>query len=63
MKVHKTDSLKVDIHISHPVVRVHILDKKTGEYVKKSDPDRPAVTHAESMPFFPLCFTFVTEVY
>lgn len=33
--VHKADRLKTDLRINHPLVRVHVLDVNTGEYVKK----------------------------
>lgn len=33
--IHKADRLKTDLRISHPLVRVHVLDVNTGEYVKK----------------------------
>ena len=35
--VHRADYLKPDLCISHPVVRVHLVDMDTGQYVKKSD--------------------------
>ena len=33
--VHRTDKLKNDFNILHPVVRVHIVDEVTGEYLPK----------------------------
>ena len=35
--VHKADQLKPDIHVTHPVIRLHIVDMNTGQYVKKTD--------------------------
>ena len=35
--VHRADNLKPDLCISHPMVRVHVVDMETGQYVKKSD--------------------------
>ena len=35
--VHRADNLKPNLCISHPMVRVHVLDMDTGQYVKKSD--------------------------
>lgn len=35
--VHRADNLKPDFCISHPMVRVHVVDMETGQYVKKSD--------------------------
>ena len=34
--VHRADRLKPDLQISHPMVRVHVVDSVTGSYVKKS---------------------------
>lgn len=33
--VHRTDKLKNDFYIMHPMVRVHILDELTGKYLPK----------------------------
>lgn len=35
--VHKTDRLKTDLLISHPMVKIHVIDESTGQYVKKED--------------------------
>lgn len=35
--VHRADNLKPNLCISHPMVRVHVVDMDTGQYVKKSD--------------------------
>ncbi|KAM4724374.1 jouberin isoform 2-T2 [Anableps anableps] len=35
--VHRTDRLKTDLLISHPMVKIHIVDETTGQYVKKED--------------------------
>eukprot|EP00794_Sanderia_malayensis_P004725 gene4725-5348_t len=40
IQIHKADRLKPDINVHHPCVRVHIVDKATGQYVKKSDRTR-----------------------
>ncbi|CAD5113877.1 DgyrCDS3040 [Dimorphilus gyrociliatus] len=42
--VHKTDQLKVDFYIRHPVIRVSILNTETGDCFKKQHKDR-AVTY------------------
>lgn len=34
--VHKADQLELDIHVKHPLVRVHIVDMSCGQYFKKS---------------------------
>ena len=33
--VHRTDKLKSDFYIAHPLVRLHIIDVETGNYLKK----------------------------
>lgn len=38
--VHCTDSLKASVHLSHPVVRVSMVDAEGGECIKKSSMDR-----------------------
>lgn len=35
--VHRTDPLKTDLLISHPMVKIHVVDEVTGQYVKKED--------------------------
>lgn len=35
--IHRTDRLKTDILISHPMVKIHVIDENTGQYVKKED--------------------------
>ncbi|KAM9466241.1 jouberin [Clarias gariepinus] len=35
--VHRTDRLKTDLLVSHPMVKVHVVDEITGQYVKKED--------------------------
>lgn len=32
--IHRSDRLKTDL-VSHPVVKIHIVDQKSGLYVKK----------------------------
>ena len=34
--IHRSDRLKTDLYIAHPLVRVHMVDVDTGAYVKKS---------------------------
>nr|XP_021396327.1 jouberin isoform X2 [Lonchura striata domestica] len=33
--IHRSDQLKLDHFVSHPVVKIHIVDQRTGLYVKK----------------------------
>lgn len=35
--IHRTDRLKSDFMISHPMVKIHVVDEHTGQYVKKDD--------------------------
>ncbi|XP_072545450.1 jouberin isoform X2 [Salminus brasiliensis] len=38
--IHRTDRLKTDLLVSHPMVKVHVVDEVTGQYVKKEDSHR-----------------------
>ncbi|XP_030836155.1 jouberin isoform X2 [Strongylocentrotus purpuratus] len=46
--VHRSDRLKPDLYIAHPLVRVHIVDLKTGNYVKKSSRERAVTSYYET---------------
>lgn len=35
--IHRTDRLKTDLLVTHPMVKVHVVDEITGQYVKKED--------------------------
>ena len=35
--VHRTDRLKSDFRVAHPVVKVHVVDMETGAYLKKQN--------------------------
>ncbi|KAH0622323.1 hypothetical protein JD844_024520 [Phrynosoma platyrhinos] len=35
--IHRTDRLKTDLMVSHPMVKIHVIDQKTGLYVKKEN--------------------------
>ncbi|KAM3871163.1 jouberin [Diretmus argenteus] len=45
--VHRTDRLKTDLQISHPMVKIHVVDEITGQYVKKEDSHRPVSSFYE----------------
>ncbi|KAL4624023.1 jouberin [Arapaima gigas] len=45
--VHRTDQLKTDLLVSHPMVKVHVIDEVTGQYVKKEDSHRPVSSFYE----------------
>uniref|UniRef100_A0A4W4GRG9 Abelson helper integration site 1 n=1 Tax=Electrophorus electricus TaxID=8005 RepID=A0A4W4GRG9_ELEEL len=38
--IHRADRLKTDFLVSHPMVKVHVVDEMTGHYVKKEDSHR-----------------------
>ncbi|XP_042744402.1 jouberin isoform X1 [Lagopus leucura] len=44
--IHRSDRLKTDL-VSHPVVKIHIVDQKSGLYVKKEHRERKAVSSNE----------------
>lgn len=46
--IHRTDQLKTDLLVSHPMVKVHVIDEVTGKYVKKED----RYTLLEGNPFY-----------
>ncbi|XP_066106826.1 jouberin-like, partial [Saccopteryx bilineata] len=46
--VHRTDRLKSDFMISYPMVNIHVVDEKTGQYVKKDKSKRPVSSSFES---------------
>lgn len=35
--VHRSDRLKNHLLVSHPMVKIHVVDELTGQYVKKED--------------------------
>lgn len=35
--VHRTDQLKNNLLMSHPMVKIHVVDENTGYYMKKED--------------------------
>uniref|UniRef100_A0A674DNS9 Jouberin n=1 Tax=Salmo trutta TaxID=8032 RepID=A0A674DNS9_SALTR len=45
--IHRTDRLKTDLLVSHPMVKIHIIDEMTGQYVKKEDSHRPVSSFYE----------------
>ncbi|XP_022089435.1 jouberin-like isoform X2 [Acanthaster planci] len=48
VNVHRSDRLKTDLYIAHPLVRVHIIDMDTGTYFKKSKLDRAVTSYYEN---------------
>ncbi|XP_051020261.1 jouberin [Acomys russatus] len=45
--IHRTDRLKSDFMISHPMVKIHVVDEHTGQYVKKDDSERAVSSYYE----------------
>ncbi|KAL0969778.1 hypothetical protein UPYG_G00232170 [Umbra pygmaea] len=45
--IHRTDRLKTDLLVSHPMVKIHVIDEITGQYVKKEDSHRPVSSFYE----------------
>ncbi|TKS86965.1 Jouberin Abelson helper integration site 1 protein -like protein [Collichthys lucidus] len=45
--IHRTDRLKNELLISHPMVKIHVVDEVTGQYVKKEDCHRPVSSFYE----------------
>ncbi|KAL4236261.1 Jouberin [Mactra antiquata] len=46
--IHRTDKLKNDFYIAHPMVRVHVLDELTGKYLPKQHVDRAVTAFYET---------------
>ncbi|EDV23137.1 uncharacterized protein TRIADDRAFT_58114 [Trichoplax adhaerens] len=46
--VHKADQLELDVHVKHPLVRIHLVDISNGQYVKKSNRDKSVVSYYEN---------------
>ncbi|XP_054842303.1 jouberin isoform X2 [Eublepharis macularius] len=38
--IYRSDRLKTDLMVSHPMVKIHVIDQKTGLYVKKEHSSR-----------------------
>ncbi|XP_062428498.1 jouberin isoform X2 [Rhea pennata] len=45
--IHRTDRLKTDLLISHPMVKIHVVDQRTGLYVKKNHSKRKVSSYYE----------------
>uniref|UniRef100_G1NX70 Jouberin n=1 Tax=Myotis lucifugus TaxID=59463 RepID=G1NX70_MYOLU len=45
--IHRTDRLKSDFKISRPMVKIHVVDEITGQYVKKDNSQRPVSSYFE----------------
>ncbi|NXP79234.1 AHI1 protein, partial [Ramphastos sulfuratus] len=45
--IHRSDRLKTDLLVSHPVVRIHVVDQRTGLYVKEDHSRKKVSSHHE----------------
>ncbi|KAG2467061.1 AHI1 protein, partial [Polypterus senegalus] len=45
--IHRTDRLKTDMMVSHPMVKVYVVDETTGEYLRKENSCRPVSSFYE----------------
>ncbi|XP_077000193.1 jouberin isoform X3 [Tamandua tetradactyla] len=45
--IHRTDRLKSDFMISHPMVKIHVVDEITGQYVKKDNSQQSVSSYYE----------------
>lgn len=45
--IHRADRLKTHLMISHPMVKIHVVDENTGHYVKKEDCHRHVASFYE----------------
>ncbi|KAK5887045.1 hypothetical protein CesoFtcFv8_018020 [Champsocephalus esox] len=41
--VHRTDGLQSDLLVSHPMVKVHVVEERSGAYLRKEDSHRPGL--------------------
>ncbi|XP_029982710.1 jouberin [Sphaeramia orbicularis] len=62
--IHRTDRLETDLLISHPMVKIHVVDEITRQYVKKEDSHRSVSSFYEHenvdhiLPIMTLPFNF-----
>ncbi|KAM9382172.1 jouberin [Phaethornis superciliosus] len=45
--IHRSDRLKTDLLVSHPVVKIHVVDQRTGLYIKKDNSRRKVSSYEE----------------
>ncbi|XP_071662621.1 jouberin isoform X2 [Patagioenas fasciata] len=45
--IHRSDRLKTDLLVSHPMVKIHVVDQITGLYVKKDHSERKVSSYYE----------------
>ncbi|XP_030345631.1 jouberin isoform X2 [Strigops habroptila] len=45
--IHRSDQLKTDLRVSHPMVKIHVVDQRSGLYVKKDHSQRKVSSYYE----------------
>nr|XP_010299598.1 PREDICTED: jouberin [Balearica regulorum gibbericeps] len=45
--IHRSDRLKTDLLVSHPMVKIHVVDQRSGLYVKKDHSERKVSSYYE----------------
>ncbi|NXK29837.1 AHI1 protein, partial [Piprites chloris] len=45
--IHRSDRLKTDLLVSHPVVKIHVVDQRSGLYVKKDHSKREVSSYEQ----------------
>ncbi|NXJ67908.1 AHI1 protein, partial [Rostratula benghalensis] len=45
--IHRSDRLKTDVLVSHPMVKIHVIDQRSGLYVKKDHSNRKVSSYYE----------------
>lgn len=48
IKVKESGSLLLDPNVTHPFVRIHIIDMRTCKYLAKTDPNLPGSYNREA---------------
>lgn len=51
IKIHRTDKLKLNSLVIHPVVKIHIVDIRTGEYFTKKVRDSSVGFHDDNLDY------------
>ncbi|NXH17081.1 AHI1 protein, partial [Bucco capensis] len=46
--IHRSDRLKTDLLVSHPMVKIHVVDQRSGLHVKKDHSTRKVSSHYEN---------------
>ncbi|XP_010131482.1 PREDICTED: jouberin [Buceros rhinoceros silvestris] len=45
--IHRSDRLKTDLLVSHPMVKIHVVDQRSGLYIKKDHSTRKASSYEQ----------------